>query len=60
MQEQLAEVVDRIRYQGCEAEVVGALDALFLGEVLEVHAGEIQKGVPVVGGELLLSLGTLD
>jgi hypothetical protein len=51
MQEQLAEVVDAVRNQRGDGEVVGPALALRRREVFEVDAGEVEEGVFVVGGE---------
>lgn len=56
VQQQLAEVVDRVGDQGGNAEVVGAGDTFALWELLEVDAGQVQQGVFVEGGEFLLGL----
>ena len=56
MQEELAEVVDRVGDESCHAEVVGALGALARAEIFDVDAGQVEEGVLVVGGEFLLGL----
>lgn len=56
VEEKLAEVVDGVGDQRGDAEVVGALGALFFLEVLEVDTGQVQEGVFVERGEFLLGL----
>lgn len=59
VQEELAEVVDGLAEEGGDSEVVGAFLLLGEGEVGYVHAGEVEKGVFVVGGEFKLGLDVL-
>ena len=56
VQEELAEVVDGVGDEGGDAEVVGAGVGLGGGELCDVDAGEVEEGVAVVGGEVLLGL----
>lgn len=57
VEEELAEVVDGVGDEGCDAEVVGAALGFFRGEGGEVDAGEVEEGVAVVGGEVMFCLG---
>lgn len=56
MQQELAEVVDRVGDEGGNAEVVGAGDTFALRELFEVDAGQVEEGIFVEGGEFLLGL----
>ena len=57
MQQELAEVVDRVGDEGRDGEVVGARLALFGREVRHFDAGEVEEGVTVVVCELSFCLG---
>jgi hypothetical protein len=59
VQEELAEVVDAVRDEGGDGQVVGAGGALGGGEVVEGDAGEVEQRVFVVGGEVGDGLGGL-
>ena len=52
VQQELAEVVDAVRDEGGDAEVVGAGLGVVRGEGGEVDAGEVEEGVFVVGAEV--------
>lgn len=56
VQQELAEVVDRVGDEGGNAEVVGAGDTFALRELFEVDAGQVEEGIFVEGGEFLLGL----
>lgn len=51
VEEELAEVVDGVGDEGRDAEVVGAVLAVFEGERSDVDAGEVEEGVFVVCSE---------
>jgi hypothetical protein len=48
VEKQLAEIVNRIRYQGRYTEVVGPASPLGRGKVFEVDAGKIEECVLIV------------
>lgn len=56
VQQQLAEVVDRVGHERRDGEVVGAGLPLGGREVVEGDAGEVEEGVFVVRGEFVLGL----
>lgn len=56
VEEELAEVVNRVRDEGCDAEVVRAGLGVGGCEGGEVDAGEVEEGVAVVSGEVVLCL----
>ena len=57
VQQEFAEVVDRVGDEGGDAEVVGARARFRAREGFEIDAGEVEEGVAVVGGEVVLDLG---
>lgn len=56
MQEEFSKVVDGVRHQSGDAEIVRARDAFFLREVFEVNAGEIEESILVVRCEFFFGL----
>lgn len=58
VEEELAEVVDGVGDEGCDAEVVGAVLAVFEGEGFDVDTGEVEEGVFVVCSEFGFGLET--
>lgn len=62
VQQQLAEVVNRVGDQGGDAEVVGAGLGFGGGEGVKVDAGEVEEGVLVVGAVVArgLMVGRVD
>jgi hypothetical protein len=56
VEEELAEVVDGVADEGGDGQVVRARLAVAQLEGADVDAGEVEEGVLVVGGELVLAL----
>ena len=56
MEQELAEVVDGVGDEGCDAEVVGARLSVSGCESGEINACEVKEGVFVVSAEILVCL----
>lgn len=52
VEEEFAKVIDGFAEEGSDGEVVCAFLLLFGGEVRDVHTGEVEEGILVVGCEL--------
>ena len=56
MEEELAEVVDGVGDEGCDAEIVCTRLGVIRGEDVQINACEVEESVLVVGAEIFVGL----